>query len=181
MADAFLLARSEAIRSGNARIVFLSAAATGNPPATDPAGTALVVDLEHRRRVAGDRARRRRPGCLELPHRGGRGSGAIAAQIGVAWRSSLSGGALAPGDNPGADPSVGATFQDPGGNPVTWVMFGGDGIPVTFDAGCNLGTIGSGGGAVYVTNGNRDYAVVLTPLGGVRVHGWNAGAGAWTD
>lgn len=60
-------------------------------------------------------------------------------------------------------------------------MFRGDGIPVTFDAGCNVGTIGSGNGAVYVTNGDRDYAVVLTALGAVRVHAWNAVEGAWTD
>ena len=31
---------------------------------------------------------------------------------------------------------------------------------------------GEGGGAWYVTNGRRDYAVVLTPLGAVRVHLW---------
>jgi hypothetical protein len=52
---------------------------------------------------------------------------------------------------------------------------------VTFDAACNLSPIGDGGGAVYLTNGQRDYAVVLSPLGAVRVHAWNVGAGAWTN
>ena len=30
------------------------------------------------------------------------------------------------------------------------------------------------------TNGTRDYAVVLSPMGGVRVHRWNSAAEAWT-
>jgi hypothetical protein len=43
------------------------------------------------------------------------------------------------------------------------------------------GALGSGRGAVYVSSGKRDYAVVLAPLGGVRVHAWNRGAAAWTN
>ena len=69
------------------------------------------------------------------------------------------------------------TFTDRNGNPVSWVMFRADGIPVTFDAACTPGTLGSGNGAVYATNGLRDYAVVLTALGGVRVHVFGTGAG----
>ena len=42
-----------------------------------------------------------------------------------------------------------------------------------------MGQLGSGNGAAYVTNGERDYAVVLNPLGGVRVHVWDRQAGAW--
>ena len=38
---------------------------------------------------------------------------------------------------------------------------------------------GQGGGAIYVTNGRRDYAVVLSPLGAVRLHAWNVGSGNW--
>ena len=35
-----------------------------------------------------------------------------------------------------------------------------------------LGVVGTGGGAIYVTNGVRDYAVVLGALGTTRVHLW---------
>ena len=60
-----------------------------------------------------------------------------------------------------------------------------DGVPVT-----SVGTVGTcgavgntgdGGGAFYITNGQRDFAVVLSPLGGARVHVWSAAAGGWTS
>jgi hypothetical protein len=34
---------------------------------------------------------------------------------------------------------------------------------------------------VYVTNGRRDYAIVLTPLGGVQVNAWNGDTGQWRN
>jgi prepilin-type N-terminal cleavage/methylation domain-containing protein len=184
ISDAFLLARAEAIRSGNAHIVFLSAAAAGNAAATDPVGTSLnasAIGADPRggtwpALVLNDGA----PGawnCLIEAADPGRG---IPPETGVSWGFTVSGGTPAPGDDSGLDPAAGATFAFQG-NPVTWVMFRGDGIPLTFDAACNLGTIGSGGGAVYVTNGARDYAVVLSPLGAVRVHAFEAGANEWTD
>ena len=39
-------------------------------------------------------------------------------------------------------------------------------------------TTALGGAAFYLTNGTRDYAVVMSPMGGVRVHVWRGGA--WT-
>ena len=33
--------------------------------------------------------------------------------------------------------------------------------------------------SVYITNGRRDYAVVLAALGGVRVHAWDGSPGSW--
>jgi type II secretory pathway pseudopilin PulG len=184
MADAFQLARAEAIRSGNAHIVFLSAAAGGNPAATDPGGTslnassigpdprggtwpALILDDGE-------------PGTWNCRIDGGDPSRGVAPEAGVSWGVAASAGVRAPGDENAVDPGEGATFEYRG-NPVTWVMFRGDGIPITFDAACNRGTLGSGGGAVYLTNGRRDYAVVLSPLGAVRVHAFEAGAGAWTN
>jgi hypothetical protein len=63
------------------------------------------------------------------------------------------------------------------------VLFRPDGIPVSFTfSGGTCGQIagtGSGGGALYITNGERDYAVVLSPLGSARVHLW--AAGAWSS
>jgi hypothetical protein len=46
-------------------------------------------------------------------------------------------------------------------------------------AACNLGETGTGGGAIYVNNDLRDAAVVLAPLGGVRVHRFERSGGVW--
>lgn len=185
MADAFLLARAEAIRTGDAQIVFLSAAGGADPPATDPTGTSLNASS------AGAEPRGSVWPALVLDD-GPPGSWnceidaadpvrTIPPETGVSWGVTQSAGVRAPGDPAGgADPASGSSFEYQG-NRVTWVLFRGDGIPLTFDAGCNLGTLGSGGGAVYVTNGERDYAVVLSPLGAVRVHAFETGAAEWTD
>jgi type II secretory pathway pseudopilin PulG len=180
-ADAFLLARSEAIRTGNPHIVFLSA---GVPAGTDPAGTSLGIDPRTNSEwpvVVLDDGPPAGSNCQIDP---GEPLRSVPSQPGVAWGFALSGGAPAPQDQGaanGGDPTDGSTFTDATGTPVTWVMFRGDGVPVTFDNGCNLAPIGTGGGGVYLTNGRRDYAVVLSPLGGVRVHAYEAGEGAWTD
>ena len=73
----------------------------------------------------------------------------------------------------------GSSFATPVGGASTWVAFMTDGRPLAFDAACSMGQLGSGNGAVYLTNGLRDYAVVLNPLGGVRIHAWNPGAAQW--
>jgi prepilin-type N-terminal cleavage/methylation domain-containing protein len=179
--DAFLVARADAIRTGRAHVVYLSAAPAGNPPATDPAGTALGLDPATGGPppvVETDDGPLATANCLidagELRRQ-------VRAERGVAWGIAASGGAQAPGDGGAGNPADGATFTDTAGNAVTWVMFRPDGLPVTFDAGCNRGLVGGGGGAVYVTNGARDYAVVLTPLGGVRLHAWDERSGAWTN
>ena len=78
----------------------------------------------------------------------------------------------------------GPTFTDPTGLNTEWVLFRPDGVPVGFaDSGgpCTLGRIGSGGGALYLSNNERDKAVVLTPLGGVKVHTWERSTGVWTN
>ena len=55
-------------------------------------------------------------------------------------------------------------FRQDGFLACNFLMFRPDGIPVGFTAACVTGQIGSGAGGVYVTNANRDYAVVVTPL-----------------
>lgn len=93
----------------------------------------------------------------------------------------------APGDaDPNGTFASGPTFMDPGGAPREWVAFRPDGIPVGFnDAGgpgtCDLGTTGSGGGAIYVNNDRRDRAIVLSPLGAVKVHSFERTGAAWTN
>jgi prepilin-type N-terminal cleavage/methylation domain-containing protein len=93
----------------------------------------------------------------------------------------------APGDANGATfaapQAIGHTFIDPAGNPANWVLFRPDGLPVVFtgafpDCGV-IGPTGTGGAAFYITNGKRDYSLVLTPLGGVRVHAWNEKTNQW--
>ncbi len=73
----------------------------------------------------------------------------------------------------------GFTFVDPANNPAQWVVFLPDGIPRAFSvAPFVTAGVGSGAGGVYVTNTNRDYAVVLSPLGATRVHPFDATQGA---
>jgi hypothetical protein len=61
-------------------------------------------------------------------------------------------------------------------------MFLPDGTPRGFSINPFAGgPITSGNGGIYVSSGSRDYAVVLAPLGGVRVHAWEREAGQWTD
>jgi type II secretory pathway pseudopilin PulG len=75
----------------------------------------------------------------------------------------------------------GATFADPFGVATTWVMFRPDGVPVGFTGACVAGQIGTGRGAVYMTNGNRDYAALLTPLGSTKIYAYDRSTGAWND
>jgi len=74
------------------------------------------------------------------------------------------------------------TFQQPDGSAANWVALFPDGTPRSFAVGpFAADPLGSGAGAVYLTDGSRDYAVVVASLGGVRVHGWDAAAGAWRN
>lgn len=83
--------------------------------------------------------------------------------------------------------SSGSTFARAAApnTPVNGIIFGPRGIPLTFSAdgtGClTIDSVGSGGGALYLTNGRRDYAVVQSPLGGTRLHVWNANFGTWSQ
>ena len=65
------------------------------------------------------------------------------------------------------------------------VVFEPDGIPRVFTTNgtscTELGPRGEGGGGIYVTNGRRDYAIVLSPLGTARAVGWNPSSASWMD
>jgi Tfp pilus assembly protein FimT len=75
--------------------------------------------------------------------------------------------------------SNGSTFEDGTGSSTSHVMFRTEGPAYGFKADCTMGAVGSGGGGVYVTNGDRDVAVVVTPLGSARMHRWTGGG--WTN
>ena len=105
----------------------------------------------------------------------------LPATDGVGWGSSLAGGTKAPGDSTAIASTSGSSFATPAGTGTTWVAFMPDGRPGGMSAACGFGQLGSGNGGLYITNGDRDYAVVVNALGGVRLHAWDANAGAWQE
>jgi prepilin-type N-terminal cleavage/methylation domain-containing protein len=172
-ADAFQIARSEAIRTGNHYIVFFA-----SPGDTDPAGTLLTgpggawVPIL----ILDDGP----PATANCQIDAGEAIRTVEPGSDVQWGVSRATAKVPddPGKAPFAPPqSSGRTFADPANNAVNWVLFRPDGIPVSFafSAGTcgQIGNTGSGGGGLYITNGERDYAVVLSPLGSARVHLWN--------
>jgi prepilin-type N-terminal cleavage/methylation domain-containing protein len=182
LADLLLVARSEAIRTGNRYVLFF-----GNPGATDASGNPVeksgawvpVLLINDGPPVSSD-----------CQIGAGEAFEAIAPIDGMSWGVSDASSPVA--TDTGAapfDPSPppdwdGATFADPSNAKVNWLLFRPDGIPVGFSGAAGscgtIGGVGSGGGAFYVTNGERDFAIVLSPLGGARLHVWNRAAGAWS-
>lgn len=180
IADLLLLARSESIRTGDQHVVFF-----GPPGSQDPAGT----DIE-------DSAGNFAPllvlddgpeATANCRIDAGEAREALPSVQGLSWGVGVA-TAKAPNDSGSAafapPQSSGSTFADPAGTARSWLMFRADGMPVVFDGGggaCgNTGSTATGGGAFYITNGKRDYAVVLSPLGAVRVHAWSEGSG-WSS
>lgn len=180
LADLLLLARSEAIRTGDQFVLFF-----GNPGAMDPSGNpierggswvpVLLIDDGP-------------PDTANCSIDAGEIREAIEPVEGLSWGTALANAAV-PTDEGGAPfgsptPWDGATFTDPANAKVNWVMFRPDGVPVAFSGAMGscgtVGDLGTGGGAFYLTNGERDLSVVLTPLGGVRLHRWQATAGSWS-
>jgi len=166
VADAFTLARENAIRTGDDQIVFFQTDMLG---AALLGGNGLPVPI-----LTLDDGRPGTPGqkCRIVA---GKGQTPVNAQPGVNWGfTPFPGIVRAPNDTgAGAIPASGSTFVDPTGAATTWVMFGPNGIPVGVTAACVAGSTGSGGGTIYLTNQFRDYAVSLSPLGGVYVSTWN--------
>ncbi len=172
VADAFSLARSEAIRTGNNHlVVFANGLGATQPIAIvndGPAATAnCTIDAN------------------EVVHE-------VAAEPDVSWGTSTSqaNGTSAPDDTGLAAASIpaGTSFTDASmnpSNPATWVLYQSDGLPRLFTAGgggCTaVGNAGAGGGAIYLSNGRRDYAVVLRPLGTARLHRWQAESSSWSN
>ena len=173
VSDAFMLARSEAIRTNNSHILVFANALGAAQPITiandGPQATANCgID-------AG-----------EVVHE-------VAAEPDVNWGTSTgqANGTAAPGDSGFAVANIpnGSSFTNASlnpGSPATWIVFQADGIPRLFTQGggpsCTaIGNAGEAGGAIYVSNGSRDYAVVMAPLGIARVFKWNVDAGAWSN
>jgi prepilin-type N-terminal cleavage/methylation domain-containing protein len=146
-------ARGEAQRSGNIHVVFFRADVGGNP-LLDTLGNAVPI------LVLDDG----RPGAAGQNCVIDAGETTVTYELdsGIAF-----GATQAPAPAP-SDPGV--------GDFASGITF----TPLPFDAACATGPVGSGGGAVYLSDGNRDLAVVLTPLGGSRAHAWDTANAAWT-
>jgi prepilin-type N-terminal cleavage/methylation domain-containing protein len=166
VADAFTIARGEALRTGERHIVFFGEDIAGNPLANDVGQMLVSVVLDDDADCDIDAGEARR----DFPLEDGVGLGVVNASAPHDLDSGSTGNL-----------SGGNTFVQPAaGSPeALWVAFGADGIPVGLTDTCVIGTTGTGGGSIYLENGRRDYAIVLTPLGAVRVSGWEAEAGAW--
>ncbi len=167
VADAFLLARAEALRTGDVHLVVMQQAlGATSPVVVSRDGSLASMDCS--------------VGEGEVVH-------ALGEAPGVSWGTSpgQSAGTIAPDDQGLATGNVpaGSSFTDASRislNGATWIAFTPDGMPRLFSpAACgSLGSVGQGAGAVYLTNQARDYAVVLSPLGTVRVHAWDGTS--WT-
>jgi Tfp pilus assembly protein FimT len=181
-ADLIMLARAEAIRTGTPHVVFFGVDPDGNTM-TGPNG-----DFAPLLAVAETVTENCRIDANEVTeHMTAEGNdiswGVVHATAKV---SSDNGGESLPSFSPpSSPPPSGSTFKDPNGSGrMDWLMFRPDGMPVVFDGDSgdcgNLGPAGQGGGALYITNGKRDYSVVVSPLGSVRVHVWQPHANDWS-
>ena len=175
VANAFAIARSRAITSGNRHIVAF-AVDPDNP--NDVCGNAItdvkgdpapVVVFDDGAPAAADC-------CFDaaevvLSER---------AQPGVNWGVTVAPDQT-PNDTGAGDYLTGSSFTEPDGSDAAWVVFGPDGIPNAFNAACNLGGTGTGAGTIYLTNGDRDYGVVLSPLGTSTVERYDPAEAQWEN
>jgi prepilin-type N-terminal cleavage/methylation domain-containing protein len=178
--DLLLVARSEAIRTGRRHVVFF-----GLPGSTDPGGNPIEANGGWAPVLVIDDGA---PASSDCVIGAGEEVSALAPVDGLSWGVTYATGPVPTDSGAGPfDPSPwdGGTFADSGGSAQHWLLFGPDGLPVVFDGGggdCGtLGAAGAGGGALYLTDGERDYAIVLTPIGGVRLHLWNPSTSAWSS
>jgi type II secretory pathway pseudopilin PulG len=174
VSDAFMLGRAEAIRTGDSHLVVFGTGALTNADAD------IVIVNDDRPDNANCSI-----ASSEIIHR-------IDLETGVTWGTtgSLAGTTVAPDDQglAVANTQNGSSFTtaalDPN-IPASWIVFQPDGVPRLFTtngtACTEIGLRGQGGGGIYVTNGRRDYAIVLSPLGTSRAVGWNPNTSNWMD
>lgn len=164
-------ARGEAIKTGNVWIAFFGSDASGSSLSDSNGDTVPILLLDDGR-----------PGDPGQNCRIDSGETIVAltmdrdAGFGLSFSN-----AKVPTDTGTGTLSSGSTFTNGAGGAASWVMFRPQGTPMAFNGACALGGVGSGGGGIYLTNGNRDMAVVVTPLGSSRVHRWASDGASWSD
>lgn len=169
VADLLVLARSEAVRTGRNQIVFFQTDADGNA-LVNAAGSGIPALLLQDDAGASN-------GKIDAGER----RVDLQAEPNVNWGVGHATGP-APGDaDPNGKFATGQTFRNAAGAAAKWVVFRPDGVPRAFSA---VGAyaeagVGTGNGALYLTNGRRDYAVILSALGGVRVSSWDVAQARW--
>jgi prepilin-type N-terminal cleavage/methylation domain-containing protein len=166
VADAFHVARTEAMRTGNVHVVFIGGDIAFNP-LLDGNGNTII-------RVLNDGP----PGTGDCVVTGTEPVRDYVLETGVSL-GVTNGVAPAPSDSGVGAAPVTFTQPRPGNPAAEWVAFGADGVPVGVSNTCGLGRIDSGGSAAYVTNSRVDYAVSLTTVGAVRASAWEDQEGAW--
>ena len=166
---AFNYARSEAIRTGNMHLVFFGTD-IGGANLTSAAGDPVPI-------LVLDDGRQGTPNqnCLIDA---GETTQHFMLERGVAFGTTAA-TAKVPVDEGTQPIAPGWSFSDGGGNAANWVLFRPDGTPRSANAACNLGALGSGGGGIYLSNAERDAAIVLSPLGASRVFAWNTETSSW--
>jgi type II secretory pathway pseudopilin PulG len=181
-ADLFHQARAESIRTGRNHVVFF-----GNPGVLDPSNNPVQVAGSWVPVLLIDDGPPATANCAIDAGEAARWIDAVPVNN-VTWGAARATTAVPTDEgtaafdyaNPAWD---GATFADSAGTKINWVMFRPDGIPVVFSGAVGscgtVGSVGRGGGALYITNGKRDYGAVLSPLGVARVHGFDGSQ--WTD
>lgn len=174
IANAFQLARNQAIMAEQSTVVFWSAVG-----GVDACGNVLPAPITVLADANGNCCIDAGEDGVSLPKDPAR------EFAGLNWGVTFA-PAQVPGDPGGGDFTLGSSFTDQFGNQTHWVAFRPDGVPVGFTAACNMGSVGSGAGGVYLTNGgaaraSRDYAVVLSPLGSTRIHAFNRNTLTWNQ
>jgi len=164
-------ARSQAVRTGDVHVVFFDTDAQGNG-LTDSNGDPVPM------LVLNDGV----PGSANQNCKidGGEPTRTLNGITGVSWGLTSTAGKVGT-DNGDGNHADGWSFEDPDGNDSNWLLFRPQGVPFSFAPDCDLGDSGSGGGAIYFTDGKGDQAVVITPLGSVRVHVWRNSVTAWSS
>jgi prepilin-type N-terminal cleavage/methylation domain-containing protein len=188
VASLLQVARQRAMTTGNNHVVYLSSDVglqdlCTNPLPVDTAGRVYpVVMIDD-----GDPMDAGSNCCIDP----GEVVRAVEVQDGLRWGVRAGLPRVNPQDAGSGNHNNGNTFALPGGGQAHAVLFRPDGIPVSVAAGCFAGDVGSGSGGIYITNNDpaqtvgRSYSIVLTPLGAVKIYGWeetaNAGVGGWTN
>jgi len=173
-------ARSEAIRTGDVQLFFLFEDAEGNA-LTDSKGRRVPMAIvndgapgsagQNCKIDPGESTITLEPGEMKMIANLGAPPARAAAAAAVKG---------AKVDQGKGDPAAnGSSFADPSGNSSTWLMFRPDGSPVSFDASCNFGALGSGAGTFYLNNEDRSYAVTVSAMGAVKVMQYDAASDAW--
>jgi Tfp pilus assembly protein FimT len=169
LSSAFSYARGEAIRTGNVHLVLLGVDVDGVPLTTTGGDPIDVLVVDDGRLASTDQNCRLDAGETRTR---------FMFEDDATWGVSQAAGVVGT-DTGSTTITNGSTFLDAADNAARWVLFRAEGPAHAFSADCTMKGVGSGGGAVYLTNGQRDVAVVLAPLGTTRLHGW--GNGGWTD